>query len=395
MKNGRSCASCAAGFSLVEALVAASLTMVVTGAMFQLLSPAAAATAIQPEAADQQQRLRVAVSALQSDLDLAGAGPYGGAASAGLTDHLAAVLPYRAGTSSPDAPGTFRDDVVTMMYVPALPAQSRIRRTSINPAGETIVELLTACGGGRQDAACGFDAGMRVLLSAADGKWDIRTVAQADANTLVLAPSGPLSSAYDDGAAGVAELRSRTYYLRRDGAGAFHLMRYDGAATDLPVVDDVVRMELRYRGAAAPPQLLAGMPADVRVTTYGPSPPPIGEPSTSAWPDGENCTFTIADGAHTPRLTTLHTDGSGLAELTAAMLGDGPWCPDGSRLDRYDADLLRLRRIEVRLRVQAGMRFRGPASPLFLYGGRARPPYWLPDLEVQFDVSPRNLNVVR
>jgi type II secretory pathway pseudopilin PulG len=385
-----------AGFSLVETLVAALLMMVVSAAILQLLSPATAAFAIQPEAADQQQRLRVAVSALHSDLDQAGAGPYGGAAAAGLTDHLAAVLPYRTGSSSADPPGSFREDVVTLMFVPAPPAQSRIRRISFDPAGATLLELPPACGGVRQDARCGFDAGMRVLITEAGGRWNVGTVVRTDENVLQLVTQGPLSSTFEDGGV-VVELRSRTYHLRRDvPAGVFQMMRYDGAETDLPVVDDVVRMEFRYWGAAEPPRLVTGLPADVRRTTYGPFPPPIGEPSGAGWPDGENCTFTITDGVHTPRLASLTPDASGLVELTAASFADGPWCPDPARVDRYDADLLRIRRIEVRLRTQAGSsRFRGPASSLFVSGGRAKPPYWLPDLEIRFDVAPRNLNLVR
>ena len=43
------------------------------------------------------------------------------------------------------------------------------------------------------------------------------------------------------------EIRSHTYYLRSDvAAGVFQLRRYDGAATDLPVVDHVVKLEFEY-----------------------------------------------------------------------------------------------------------------------------------------------------
>jgi hypothetical protein len=49
------------------------------------------------------------------------------------------------------------------------------------------------------------------------------------------------------------------------------------------------------------------------------------------------------------------------------------------------------------LRVQAALTaLRGPASALFAHGGTSRGGHqWVPDLEVRFQVSPRNLNVPR
>ena len=86
-----------------------------------------------------------------------------------------------------------------------------------------------------------------------------------------------------------------------------------------------------------------------------------------------------------------------LVNLTAADLTDGPFCPDDGHPNRWDADLLRIRRIGVTLRVQsAAAALRGPAGALFTHAGTAQgSAKWLPDLEVHFDVSPRNLNLGR
>ena len=83
--------------------------------------------------------------------------------------------------------------------------------------------------------------------------------------------------------------------------------------------------------------------------------------------------------------------------LDAARLSDGPWCPDAFSLNRYDADLLRVRRIAVTLRVETPLSaLRGPASVLFARGGTSRTAIgWVPDQEVRFDVAPRNLNLGR
>jgi hypothetical protein len=78
-------------------------------------------------------------------------------------------------------------------------------------------------------------------------------------------------------------------------------------------------------------------------------------------------------------------------------MGDGPWCPDETSENRWDADLLRIRRVRVTLRVEAAVAsLRGPAGALFTNGGSATSPIrWIPDQQIRFTVSPRNLNVGR
>jgi hypothetical protein len=98
--------------------------------------------------------------------------------------------------------------------------------------------------------------------------------------------------------------------------------------------------------------------------------------------------------------------GDGLVPLPYSMFTDGPWCPDstngaGVQLPgRFDADLLRIRLVRVVIRVQAGSDLvrgvNGPTNDLFAAPGRARSGHALvPDLELRFDVAPRNLNARR
>jgi hypothetical protein len=102
------------------------------------------------------------------------------------------------------------------------------------------------------------------------------------------------------------------------------------------------------------------------------------------------------EGEAVPRLDALSLDRA-LVPLTPAMLTDGPWCPSVTVANRFDADLLRIRRIGVRLRVQVGSAmFRGPVGVLFTHGGTAtRSKQLVPDREIWIDVAPRNLNVSR
>lgn len=302
------------GFSFVETLVALTITLLVTASACLLLLPTQSLAASRSETADMQQRLRVAADAVYRDLAAAGAGAYAGTDPGPLTDAIAAILPYRAG-STPDPPGTFRTDVLTVLTVPRNSAQ-------------------------------------------------------------------PIAT---------------TYWLKIDAATAtYQLMSVDGTSgVDVPVVDHVVALAFEYFGDPQPPLMRKPLAeAAGPWTTYGPKPATV---VVAPFAPGENCVF-ADDGSGTPqpRLATLN-GGASLVALTASLLTDGPWCPSDTAPDRWDADLLRVRSIAVRLRVQAALTaLRGPASALFAHGGTSRGGHqWVPDLEVRFQVSPRNLNVPR
>jgi hypothetical protein len=124
-------------------------------------------------------------------------------------------------------------------------------------------------------------------------------------------------------------------------------------------------------------------------------PPALGT-SKNGWPAGENCTFQVQGGVQVPRLPVLGDGSLGQVELTKQMLTDGPWCPKANQNQRFDADLLRIRRVQVTLRVQAALSsMRGPASVLFMHGGTGTGSRIIPDQEITFDITPRNMNLGR
>ena len=61
------------GFSLVELLVALTVTLIVSGAIYGLLTSGSAAFRREPELADRQQNIRVAMDVLARDVFNAGA----------------------------------------------------------------------------------------------------------------------------------------------------------------------------------------------------------------------------------------------------------------------------------------------------------------------------------
>jgi Flp pilus assembly pilin Flp len=126
--------------------------------------------------------------------------------------------------------------------------------------------------------------------------------------------------------ADAAVIATHTYYLRPDAdSDTFDLMQYDGRETDLPVIDHVTGLAFEYFGDPRAPERVADKELD--------SDPIMLDPS---------------------------------------IFADGPWWEDPS--GRFDADLVRVRSIRVRLRVRS------------VFGARL-----VPDLEIEFRVALRNM----
>ncbi|HEX2343074.1 MAG TPA: prepilin-type N-terminal cleavage/methylation domain-containing protein [Vicinamibacterales bacterium] len=343
-----------AGFTLVELLVSTTIMLAIASVVVSLLGPARRASRLQPEVSDLQQRSRVAFSALYGDLVMAGAGPYHGAEGARvgpLGRFFAPILPYRAGrTGSDPARGVFfREDAVTILYVPATTAQA-VLATRVDPGTNIVLDLQPGCP--EADAACGFEKGMTLLLFDGTTAWDAFEVIEVVGSALQVTHRGhDFTRPYGPGST-VVQAEWHTYYF--DGV-QHQLRHYDGLHTDVPVVDNV---------------------ADVRFTYFGSADPPV-EPKPE--PGDNNC---VIDRAGVPMLARLSSADGSLIELTSEMLSDGGpgpvvWCGANGHL--FDPDLLRIRRVRVQIRLQAGADVRQS----------------IPDTEMILDVSPRNLDRLR
>jgi hypothetical protein len=207
---------------------------------------------------------------------------------------------------------------------------------------------------------------MGVIIFDTSGNFDTFTVTQVQDDAGHLQHRGQdMSIPYDTGA-NVTQIVTNTWYLDRS---TNQLRQYDGLDTDVPVVDNVVDLRFDYFGDPNPPR----QPK-----------PPAGR---------ANCLYD-AVGNYLPLPVLTANEGS-LAALTADMLTDGPWCGGGSNM--FDADLLRIRKVRVTLRVQAASAaLRGTDPALFMRPGSAPGgERHVPDYLTQFDVSPRNLNLAR
>ena len=382
------------GFTLLELLVTVVIMLVVTGAIFALVDPSRGTFRAQPEVADIQQRMRVGVDMLSKDLVMAGAGVYLGTGSGSLINFFAPVLPFRSGELYPTEPlqrytSSAEDGVndrITITYVPNTPSQASVRDAMPQKSANVKANQQSSCGaGGAQimcpdgsfsdGTLCGFCVGDRTAIFDDTGSFDFFTITQIQADNTdgnpgplvqhrrqdiskryCADPVPPQPNCEDPGHnPQLAKVETHTYF--REGNQLFH---YGGDLTPpVPIVDNVVDLEFRYFGDPNPP-VTVGCPA-----------------------------------AQT--LPVLPSNGSSLIELTRAMLIDGPFCPDASHPNSFDADLYRVRKVRVLLRVQTGLDdLRGRDNFLFRNPGfSSAGTRFVPDYELSFEITPRNMNLGR
>ena len=365
MTRARHAAAGQAGYTLIELLISTAIMLTVTGAIFSLMNPAQGSAQTQPEVADMQQRMRVGNETLFKELVMAGAGPYQGPITGSLVNFFASVVPRRLGRINPDPATVFRSDTITLSYIPNSYSQTTISSAMPTPSAELKVTPQPNC---PADAGnlCGFKEGMDVIIFDTSGNFDFFTITNVQDAAAHLQHRGQdLSTSYDVGAS-VTQIVSNTYYLNRT---THQLMRYNLNDQDTPIVDDVVDLKFEYFGDPNPP--LAPKPQ-------------AGE---------ENCLYDAA--GNYKNLPVLAADEGSLAPLPAAILTDGPMCGGGT--NQFDADLLRIRKIRVTLKVQAANpALRGTDTRFFVNPGTAKGgEKYVPDFNLSFEVTPRNLNLVR
>jgi hypothetical protein len=388
------------GVTVVELLVAMLITLLVTAAGLSFIGPAHDAFLVQAESSDVQQRIRVGVDALYRDLVASGAGMYLGGTVGPLHQAIAPVMPYTAfGPASDSARGVyFRPDAISLMFVPSTPSQTFLAASAEAGALEISIENVVSCPRTTVAQVCGFGSGDQLLVFDRAGAWEVFTVEGVGRESGRLRLKGQAPARAFPAHSQVTEIKAVTYSLKRDAASHSHqLVRADALDPAQPVLDQIVKLEFQYFGEPHPPRLLDPEPggrSDPHAS-YGPAPSSLNG-SAEEWPAGENCTFALIDGQPEARLALLAAS-DGLVELPPALLTDGPWCPDAGALNRFDADLLRIRRVRLTLRVQTSVAaLRGPAGRLFTNGGTASAGSRLvPDMEIQLDVTPRNLNLAR
>ena len=330
------------GFSLIELIVALGLASVGLAAMALLSSGVLGTFAAEPAAAEQQQRARATLAVIADDVSRAGTGFLSGPLDAPGWG-APALVSDRVRT------GAWPVGVLagTLGVLGGQRTAAHARLAVAVAAGESRLVLVRPGYCAPASPTCRFAAGDDVVLSGAHGAFALATV-RAAAPPLILDLTAPLLQAWPAGTL-VSAAHAPAYVVRDDpGTGVRLIARAQGAGPASVLVDFVDQFAVEW--------LIAGTPAvreapdgTVEATTAGPLPPPAGVIGDPFWPAGENCVFARdAAGRAVSRLAPL---GAVPIAASPAQFADGPWCPSPAAPVRWDADLVRVVGVRVRLDV--------------------------------------------
>jgi type II secretory pathway pseudopilin PulG len=347
------------GYALIEMLIAAAISGALLGVLFHFAVSVQTAVAVQGNVAGVQQRLRVAVEGVRKDLLRAGAGPVRGFANGPLVRIFPPIVPARRGLVGADPELSFYDDRITLLYVPDTRAQTVLVTSMVDAAAPISIDgSAPGCPPGR---ACDFSVGDHAVVFEPAGPGSAHetfSIAAVDTAWSTVTPAAPLSRPYPAGSR-LALIEQRTYHFDRTGK---RLMVYDGIRSDVPLVDHVVDVRFQYFGDPRPEAV----------------PPPAAGTSNCAYAGSPPVALLTHLGGITPKL------------LRDSQLTDGPVC--GAAPNQFDADLLRIRRVVLTVRLETeSAEFRGSgsafSSPGFSRGGAK----YVPDLQTTIAVTPRNM----
>lgn len=364
------------GFTLIELLVSCLLLLLVTAAVASMALPARAAFDRTLHATESSSGARGALERIVSEVrEAGGSGALGGV-------HLADVVPVLFSHAAFDVPAVSSPGQALTLITSDV--GQGVLRTDVAAGAATLpLDPVVRCP--RVGVACGFAPG---------GRGVVFDTARAAPFTVAAVAAGPfvhtvqgLPVAFPAGSMVVA-IAPVTYGVRSNPNGSMRLVRRSAGGAEQPMLSNVVHFEVVMYGSAEPPR--AG--PDPPRATYGPRPPDAGQDDPrDAWPSGENCT-TARDAALLPVSRLAQLGPSDRAALTTAVTVDGPWCPDALDAGRFDADLLRARSVELRLRVEtASPALRGPMPYLFRRPGtQPDAARWVPDVEMRATAGVRN-----
>ena len=207
-------------------------------------------------------------------------------------DAIPVVTPFRSAEADSDD-GEF--NALRVIGIVPNPSQGRLSVDQPGPAGALTLGTVDPCP--QLGDVCGFKPGAVAAITDGQGRFDVFTVAETNSAQRRLTPSAPLSAAYHAGAM-VVEVESNTFELQIQSDGSRSLVQTPASGVSQPVIDGI---------------------ANAGFEVWADS----GDPETGA-----------------------------LTRLEAADLEDGPWIASGVPGGAYDADLLRIRRIDLWLRIK-------------------------------------------
>jgi type II secretory pathway pseudopilin PulG len=230
------------GFSIIELLIATTVTILIAGAIAGVAPHARAAFDRVPADLDLQQRGRTAIDVLSQAVRSAGTNVAATESLGTLSDLLPAVS-----VSGEDEPDVFTE-LTVIIPVPNA-AQATLETDQPAPGG--AMTLAAAPCPNTKDV-CGFTPGSTTVVADGEGHFDVFSIAATNAGARQLTPAKGLSRSYPMGSV-LVEADRFVFSLREQPDGSYSLVRTTAAGAVQPLVDFVsgLAFEVTGRNAAA------------------------------------------------------------------------------------------------------------------------------------------------
>jgi prepilin-type N-terminal cleavage/methylation domain-containing protein len=273
------------GFSLVELLIALTICAVISASMAAVVPPARAAFERTPAELDLQQRGRTAIDVIVQAIRAAGSDMIVSEEVGPLAGVVPAVIPF-----GPDSSGMY---FLRLKVIAPRPngAQGILVEHQASSTGDLVLSQARCPD---VQVVCGFVKDATALITDGSGRFDVFTIASAQALTARLTPARPLKPPYVAGSV-VVGVDVHLFRLDLQADGSRTLVRVTAEGAVQPIVDRVNSLHFEPYALNA-----SGVP----------TPMPV-------------------------------------AELT-----DGPWWSSGPDGD-YDEDIFRVKRLDIALSLQA------------------------------------------
>lgn len=216
------------GFTVVELLIAMTITLLIAGAIAGVTQPARDAFDRVPAELDLQQRGRIAIEVMSEALRSAGRNVAAAELLGSLSDLVPAVSVF-----DPDESGAFTSLEV---IVPATDAAQGVLAADQAGAAAAITLAVAPCPD--VNDVCGFTPGSTALVADGLGHFDVFSIATTEPGGRRFAPAIALSRAYPAGSI-VVEVDRSTFSLALQPDGSYTLVRETAAGAVQPIVDFV------------------------------------------------------------------------------------------------------------------------------------------------------------
>jgi hypothetical protein len=165
-------------------------------------------------------------------------------------NYFAPIIPARTGLRAPDPALAVFPDRISLVYVPDGGWQASLLADMATSSADIPVDPV---GPGCPTAGlCGFADATRAALLDTESLGagsDLFTVTGITTGLAHGAPNASFSRSYGRATAAVMPIAQRVYYLDRANR---RLMLYDGHQSDMPLIDNVVDLDIAYYADSSP-----------------------------------------------------------------------------------------------------------------------------------------------